>query len=213
MALPLAAEEDEPAPERADEEEREAPGGAAGADASDGDGRAEALERIAGATARVLERRPVPPSEPAREEPADRQASDREQRDRDDVRIPGASTDLDERLSEEELMRLERLAAVRPRLAFGSPSSWLVVENPGAVREFMRRRFPGASEAGGGGTLSVSLWVDERGSVEWAEIDRSSGDPELDESALELFEEVVAFGPARERRLDVPTAAVFWLSW
>lgn len=207
------AEEDEPPPDRADGEDREAPDGAAGGAAPGGDRRTDAMERIAGVTPRVLRRRPLPPTDPPPVRPVDDRAADRPEREGEDVRIRGPSSDPGERLTEGERMKLERLSSVRPRLAFGSPSSWLVVENPRAVREFMRRRFPRTSAAGTGGAISVSLWVDERGSVQWAEIDRSSGDPELDASALELFEEVIAFGPARERRLDVPTAAVFWLSW
>jgi TonB family protein len=61
--------------------------------------------------------------------------------------------------------------------------------------------------------LTVAMWIDERGSVEWAEIYRSSGHEHLDESALELFQEVVSFLPARERGVHVPMAVVFGLSY
>jgi TonB family protein len=86
------------------------------------------------------------------------------------------------------------------------------VRNPREVGDFLRARFDDlGSEAGG--SLSVSLWVDERGSVEWAEINQSSGHEPIDASAIELFRDVVAFRPAREEGMRVPVAAIFWLMW
>ena len=224
VAVPLPPEEDDAPAAGAEGDARDAAdddgsGGAAG----EGDRRAEALERMAGVRPDVLERRrprrepparrlPEPP-DPAPEASVDDERPDAGQRAGEEVRIPGASSDLEARLSEEERMRLERLSSLRPGLAVGSLSDWLVVRNPRAVSRFMRRRFPRTSEGEPGGALSVSLWVDERGSVEWAEIHRSSGRPDLDESALELFEEVIAFAPARQLRKHVPMAAIFWLTW
>ncbi len=121
---------------------------------------------------------------------------------------------LEERLTREEILDLERLSALRPELALTSPSSWILVRNPVEVGEFLERRFGGPqAEERPRGTLSVAIWIDERGSVEWAEINRSSGDAELDRSALELFERVVSFSPAREDGFRVPTAVIFWLSF
>lgn len=131
------------------------------------------------------------------------------------LRIDGTGSDLVyEALSEEEMLELERLSALRPELAILSPNQWLVVRNPSEVGDFMRRRF-GLPEQDEGprGYLSVSVWIDERGSVEWAEINRSSGSPEIDASALDLFRNVVAFRPARDGGLRVPVAAIFWLMW
>lgn len=132
-----------------------------------------------------------------------------------DRRVRAELTDrLDDRRTREEILDLERLSALRPELALTSPSSWILVRNPGEVGEFLERRFgrPGDSQRPRG-TLSVAIWIDERGSVEWAEINRSSGDPELDGAALELFERVVSFSPAREDGFRVPTAVIFWLSF
>lgn len=224
VAVPLTTEEepeDASRPEAADGQEREGPGdGAARGGRGGSDRRAEALGRLAAVTPGLLARRPDRPTgpmperrEPIPEAPVAGERPDAGEREGDAARIPGASSDVHGRLSEEELLRLERVSSVRPGLAFGSATDWLVVQNPRAVSEFMRRRFPGASETGARGSLSVSLWVDERGSVEWAEIHRSSGRADVDESALELFEEVIAFAPAREMRRAVPTAAIFWLTW
>jgi len=119
-----------------------------------------------------------------------------------------------EALTRDEALYLERLSALRPELAFLTPSSWILVRNPTEVGEFLERRFrEPAVEPGSRGALSVALWIDEEGSVEWAEINRSSGRPHLDETALELFQEVVSFRPAREGGVRVPTAVIFWLSY
>jgi TonB family protein len=175
------------------------------------------LERLASLTPSVIG--PVP--EPAAESPdsadagdgTDPRASDGE--DPEGLRIREGTSDLTyERLSNEELLELERLSALRPELALLSPSSWLMVQNPTEVGAFMRDRFRSpAPDEKPQGYLSVSVWIDERGSVEWAEINRSSGRPELDASALELFQRVVAFRPARNEGLRVPVAAIFWLMW
>lgn len=119
-----------------------------------------------------------------------------------------------QRLSDEEMLSLERLSSLRPELVLVSPSSWLVLRNPREVGAFMRERFEDVGAEGHmSGSLSVSLWVDERGSVEWAEINRSSGHDPIDASAIELFRNVVAFRPAREEGMRVPVAAIFWLMW
>lgn len=119
-----------------------------------------------------------------------------------------------ERLSRDEALYLERLSALRPELAFMSPSSWILLRNPSEVGEFMERRFrPPQVEPGASGAVSVALWIDEEGSVEWAEINRSSGRRHIDETALELFQDVVSFRPAREGGVRVPTAVIFWLSY
>jgi len=110
-------------------------------------------------------------------------------------------------------LELDRLSALRPELAFLSPSSWVLVQNPTEVVDFMIRNFGGTDPASEDrGTVSVSLWIDERGSVEWAEVNRSSGRREVDELALEFFNEVVSFRPAREQGVRVPVAVVFSLT-
>lgn len=109
---------------------------------------------------------------------------------------------------------LYRLSTLRPELAFAAPGSWILVRNPAAVRRFLNERFgraaPGSSPVG---WLSVAIWVDDGGSVEWAEIHRSSGIAQVDAAALELFREVVSFRPARERGVPVSIAAIFQLRY
>jgi len=124
-----------------------------------------------------------------------------------------ATSELDfERLTGEEMLDLERLSVLRPELAFNTPSRWLLVQNPKEVGTFLQERFGASGSADSPQrSLSVSLWIDERGSVEWAEINRSSGNQRLDDSALELFRDVVAFRPAWEQGLRVPVAVIFWV--
>ena len=216
VAVSVRPDADAPASEGGEEASEERGGGAEG-DPAGRDPRTEALERMASVSAAVLQRRPEAPSEPVPTEEEvdaeDDRRSDGAEREGDDLEIRTAASELEERLSEEELVDLERLSSLRPELAVVSLSNWLVVRNPSEVRRFLEERFHAGSRDEPRGTLSVSVWIDDDGSVEWAEINRSSGRPELDASAIELFEEVIAFGPARERGSDVPTAAIYWLEW
>ena len=59
------------------------------------------------------------------------------------------------------------------------------------------------------GLVDVAVWIDEWGSVEWAEISRSSGLQELDEIALALFNEVASFRPARDQGVRVSMSVIF----
>jgi TonB family protein len=161
----------------------------------------------------------VDPVTPVEDDDGDDDATDAEVSSEGDTAeglvIRRGSAELEyQRLSDEEMLSLERLSSLRPELVLVSPSSWLVLRNPREVGAFMRERFEDAGIDGlTSGSLSVSLWVDERGSVEWAEINRSSGHDPIDASAIELFRDVVAFRPAREEGMRVPVAAIFWLMW
>lgn len=111
---------------------------------------------------------------------------------------------------------LGRLDSLRPELAFGLGSSSVLLRNPREVVNFMRtasrqRREVGSTRA----WMSVTIWVDETGSVEWAEVSESTGREVLDEVGLALFRDVVAFLPAREEGVRVPKSMVFqiWFPW
>lgn len=113
-------------------------------------------------------------------------------------------------LPEPSSLDLDRLTALRPELAIMAPSSWVLVRNPTEIERFMRRTYMrGELSRDDEGTVQVALWIDQRGSVEWAEINESSGRPEMDEVALELFSEVVAFRPARDEGVPVSRTVVF----
>ena len=85
---------------------------------------------------------------------------------------------------------------------------WLLIRNPTEVEDFMRLKVY-REEATAQGEVGVTVWIDERGSVEWSEITRSSGHQELDETALALFNEVVSFRPARDQGVRVSMSVIF----
>jgi len=107
---------------------------------------------------------------------------------------------------------LDRLTEIRPELAVLIPSMWILLRNPTEVETFLRRSYGRwALDRSEPGSVTVTVWIDTRGSVEWAEVSRSSGRNELDEAALALFNEVVAFRPARQDGVSVSGSATFAL--
>ena len=105
---------------------------------------------------------------------------------------------------------LDRLAALRPQLALLTPEVWVLVRNPTEVEAFLKRSYRrGTLDPAATGSVSVTLWIDERGSVEFAEISKSSGRLDLDEFALALFNEVVVFRAAREQGISVSRSVTF----
>ncbi len=106
---------------------------------------------------------------------------------------------------------LSRLSAVRPELVLSPVSIWVLIRNPREVSRFVRNSSRRNSAAEG--SVGLTIWIDERGSVEWAEISEGSGRPEMDEVILASFREVAAFRPAVQDGVPVPTAAMFWLNY
>jgi TonB family protein len=107
---------------------------------------------------------------------------------------------------------LDRLTEIRPELAVLIPSMWILLRNPTEVEMFLRRSYGRwALDRSQPGSVTVTVWIDTRGSVEWAEVSRSSGRNELDEAALALFNEVVTFRPARHEGVSVSGSATFAL--
>lgn len=130
--------------------------------------------------------------------------------DSTDIEGEASSTPELSSLPEPSSLDLDRLTALRPELAIMAPSNWVLVRNPTEVERYMRRTYMrGELTREDEGTVRVALWIDERGSVEWAEINESSGRPDMDEVALELFSEVVAFRPARDEGVPVSRTVVF----
>jgi TonB family protein len=126
------------------------------------------------------------------------------------VEAGGSAPVAIEGLADADSLALEMLSSLRPELVVLNPSNWILIRNPGAIESFMRQHaasIPALSD--GRRTTSVALWIDESGSVEWAEVSQSSGRTELDELALELLSEVATFRPARHQGVRVPTTAIF----
>lgn len=160
------------------------------------------------------DRDPVPPPAPP--------TADRETLDDGEPEGPAAAGDgpgavtvesaVAEPVEPPEVRRIavQRVSAVRPQLAVPAPSGWVVVRNRSDVHEFMERVYDGERvDPGAAGSVSVRLWIDEKGSVERARVTDSSGRADLDQIVLDLFERIVSFLPARDRGAPVPTTAVF----
>jgi TonB family protein len=107
---------------------------------------------------------------------------------------------------------LDRLTELRPELSVMIPSLWILLRNPTAVETFLRRSYSRFTlDRDLPASVTVTVWIDTKGSVEWAEVSRSSGRSDLDEAALALFNEVVAFRPARFEGVSVSGSATFAL--
>lgn len=111
-------------------------------------------------------------------------------------------------LLETSPLDLSRLSAVRPQIVLPGTSAWILIRNPAEVDQFMNRITSGQdSEAER--LVDVAVWINEWGSVEWAEISKSSGREEMDEIALALFNEVASFRPARDQGVRVSMSVIF----
>jgi len=103
---------------------------------------------------------------------------------------------------------LEQMADTRPEVVMNSNVSWPVIRNPTVLTRYLRTRYNPHFQGGSAGYVSVMMWIDERGSVDYAQVSESSGISVLDEIALDAFSEIVAFAPARERGAPVPIAVI-----
>jgi len=111
-------------------------------------------------------------------------------------------------------LALDRLSALRPELAFMSASAWVLIRNQAEVEAYLRRSYrEGLLDEDAAGSVSITLWIDRRGSVEWAEISKSSGRSDLDEFTLALFNEVADFRAARERGLYISRSVTFSVNY
>ncbi|MEX2570760.1 MAG: TonB family protein [Gemmatimonadota bacterium] len=119
---------------------------------------------------------------------------------------------------ESELI-LDELSAITPRVTRMTANvAWPQIRNPTRILRFLRMRYnPVRMDPGANGHVSVSMWIDERGLVEWAEVRESSGHAVLDEIALSMFSDVVIFAPARSGGAPVPVGVTisvpFTLPW
>jgi TonB family protein len=105
---------------------------------------------------------------------------------------------------------LEELTPLSPQLAPTLPSIvWPLIRNPSVVQRFLRRSYnPLHDTEGASGFVSISMWINERGQVESAEVRESSGHPMLDQLALQVFSDVVVFAPARSMGSAIPVSVV-----
>jgi TonB family protein len=101
---------------------------------------------------------------------------------------------------------LERMISPRAEVVLNPGTTWPVIRNPTVLTRYLRSRFNPLFRNGDAGYVSVVMWIDERGSVGFAEVRESSGIAAIDAIALDAFSEIVAFTPARERGTPVPIA-------
>ncbi len=119
-----------------------------------------------------------------------------------DSALGGITSQLDQ--LESLPLDLSRLSTVSPELALGTAvQGWPLIRNPNQVVRFIRSgqvaydraRRADAPE----GLVTVAMWIDRNGSVEWAEVHESSGDVGLDEIALDVLSRVAEFRPVRSQ--------------
>jgi len=117
-------------------------------------------------------------------------------------------------LPEPDSLSLDRLSALRPQLAFMTASAWVLIRNQADVEAYLARGYrTGRLDRDAAGSVSVTLWIDRRGSVEWAEVSQSSGRSDLDEFTLALFNEVATFRAAREQGVYVSRSVTFSVNY
>ena len=112
---------------------------------------------------------------------------------------------------ETSTLNLSRMAGITPELFMPGTSAWLLIRNPADVEEYMKivgyEQYMQGTAAQG--LVSVAVWIDDRGSVEWSEVTKSSERLDMDEAALALFSDIASFRPARDQGVRVSMSVIF----
>ena len=112
---------------------------------------------------------------------------------------------------ETSTLNLSRMAGITPELFMPGTSAWLLIRNPADVEEYMKivgyEQYMQGTAAQG--LVNVAVWIDDRGSVEWSEVSKSSGRVDMDEAALALFSDIASFRPARDHGVRVSMSVIF----
>ena len=112
---------------------------------------------------------------------------------------------------ETSTLNLSRMAGITPELFMPGTSAWLLILNPADVEEYMKivgyEQYTQGTAAQG--LVNVAVWIDDRGSVEWSEVTKSSGRVDMDEAALALFSDITSFRPARDQGVRVSMSVIF----
>lgn len=105
---------------------------------------------------------------------------------------------------------LNEVIPLTPRIAFvGPPLVLPVIRNPTVLQGYLRRQYnPVHDGLDHNGYVSVAMWIDERGAVEWTAISSSSGSVVVDDIALAVFNDIALFTPARSEGKRVPVSVV-----
>lgn len=158
----------------------------------------------------------LPPASPALDDdPPDALEPDTHEEDRqgEGIRVIVESPTLADpafRL-ETSTLNLSRMAGITPELFMPGTSAWLLIRNPADVEEYMKivgyEQYMQGTAAQG--LVNVAVWIDDRGSVEWSEVSKSSGRVDMDEAALALFSDIASFRPARDQGVRVSMSVIF----
>ena len=158
----------------------------------------------------------LPPASPALDDdPPDALEPDTHEEDRqgEGIRVIVESPNLADpafRL-ETSTLNLSRMAGITPELFMPGTSAWLLIRNPADVEEYMKivgyEQYMQGTAAQG--LVNVAVWIDDRGSVEWSEVSKSSGRVDMDEAALALFSDIASFRPARDQGVRVSMSVIF----
>ena len=158
----------------------------------------------------------LPPASPALDDdPPDALEPDTHEEDRqgEGIRVIVESPNLAApafRL-ETSTLNLSRMAGITPELFMPGTSAWLLIRNPADVEEYMKivgyEQYMQGTAAQG--LVNVAVWIDDRGSVEWSEVSKSSGRVDMDEAALALFSDIASFRPARDQGVRVSMSVIF----
>jgi hypothetical protein len=102
-------------------------------------------------------------------------------------------------------LRLDAISALTPRVSLLPPTvDWPMIRNPGVVDRALRAYSRTRDSGLGASLVSIALAISDRGTVEWAEVQESSGQHGVDQFAVSIFNEVVVFAPARRSGSPVP---------
>ena len=158
----------------------------------------------------------LPPASPALDDdPPDALEPDTHEEDRqgEGIRVIVESPTLADpafRL-ETSTLNLSRMAGITPELFMPGTSAWLLIRNPADVEEYMKivgyEQYTQGTAAQG--LVNVAVWIDDRGSVEWSEVTKSSERLDMDEAALALFSDIASFRPARDQGVRVSMSVIF----
>ena len=157
----------------------------------------------------------LPPASPALDDdPPDALEPDTHEEDRqgEGIRVIVESPTLADpafRL-ETSTLNLSRMAGITPELFMPGTSAWLLIRNPADVEEYMKivgyEQYMQGTAAQG--LVNVAVWIDDRGSVGWSEVSKSSGRVDMDEAALALFSDIASFRPARDQGVRVSMSVI-----
>jgi TonB family protein len=148
-----------------------------------------------------------PRPEPAADEPLDPIAA--LDRPLPALAVPSAPVFLPHTDPVAEIRRTHAATALLEPAPATASFAWPEIRNPRAIVRYLRTRYNALHrEAAPDRFVSVAMWINDRGAVEWSGVHESSGDPVVDEIALTVVNEVFQFIPASRHGVPISVAVV-----